>query len=300
MTEELPPALPGEDHKRTVLERTAFGAMVAVLGPGVGFFSALQDQFQPFTGQGPATWVLTLAVLVLAVAAWFLVPRLVKLLRQRRPARAISLVLAVILMVCAAGAGVATAALLGIGGREAAAPPATTSSAAPTSTPSTSTPSAVPPAGTSTPNGAATMTSTSTSAPSTPTPTKVLPPTPPTQAPVAFKFDAVKTVPHCYNYFGDGTQPGADRVVLLVRQAQDPKNRYFERVVEFDGSGRWSALSLVIGLPGDTGPFYLEAYQVTADEANRLEHAPGNVPSEVHGTGLTSLLVVRDTAKDDC
>ena len=298
MTEELPPALPGEDHKRTVLERTAFGAMVAVLGPGVGFFSALQDQFQPFTGQGPATWVLTLAVLVLAGAAWFLVPRLVKLLRQRKPARAISLVLAVILMVCAAGAGVATAALLGIGGPEVAAPPATTTSAAPTAT--SSTPPAVPAVGTSTPNGAATMTSTSTTAPPTTTPTKVLPPTPPTQAPVAFKFDAVKTVPHCHNYFGDGTQPGADKVVLLVRQAQDPKNRYFERVVEFDGSGRWSALSLVIGLPGDTGPFYLEAYQVTADEAHRLEGAPGNVPSEVDGTGLTSLLVVRDTAKDDC
>ncbi|UOZ03993.1 hypothetical protein [Amycolatopsis sp. WQ 127309] len=298
MTDEQPPGELGEDHKRTVLERTVFGAMVTVLGPGVGFVSAVQDQFQPFTGQGPATWVFTLAVLVLAGAAWFLAPRLLKRWRQRKPARAISLVLAVVLMVCAAGAGVATAALLGIGGSDVAAPPATTTSTAPTSTPSPS--AAVPAVSTSTPNGVATMTSTSTTASPTPTSTKVLPPTPSTQAPVAFGFDAVKTVPHCHNYFGDGTPPGADKVVLLVRQAQDPKNRYFERVVVFDGSGRWSALNLVIGLPEDTGPFYLEAYQVSAGEANRLEGTPGNLPSEVHGTGLTSLLVVRDTAKSDC
>ncbi len=299
MTDEQPPGELGEDHKRTVLERTVFGAMVTVLGPGVGFVSAVQDQFQPFTGQGPATWVFTLAVLVLAGAAWFLAPRLLKRWRQRKPARAISLVLAVVLMVCAAGVGVATAALLGIGGPDVAA-------SAATSVPSTSaapSPSAVVPAissSTSTPNGVATMTSTSTTAPPTTTPTKVLPPTPPTQAPVAFRFDAVKTVPHCHNYFGDGTPPGAEKVVLMVRQAQDPKNRYFERVVVFDGSGRWSALNLVIGLPEDTGPFYLEAYQVSAGEANRLEGTPGNLPAEVHGTPLTSLLVVRDAAKSDC
>ena len=72
--------------KRTLLERTAFGAMVTLLGQAVGFFASVQDGFQPFTGQGPFTWVLTAGVLVLGTAAWVFVPRWWKWPR-RRPAR---------------------------------------------------------------------------------------------------------------------------------------------------------------------------------------------------------------------
>jgi hypothetical protein len=79
----------------------------------------------------------------------------------------------------------------------------------------------------------------------------------------------------------------------------DNTNRYFERVVVFEGTS-WRADDVTVGNSGDTGPFRIEAWAVSQTEADRLGRTgPGEVVT-VDGAILDTEPVTRVVARNTC